>query len=271
LLAHTLIRRPRTNGLALIERSGTPHGPRELSMWRLRLDAGGTATFSLDHEEMVVVLQEGRARLRAGDGTWTASRLGVFAERATAVYVPPGLTFSAEAETPLEAVVVSAPAAAGGEAACIGPSEVEVHARGQSNYAREVHDIFVRDPFVRRLMVGETFNPPGHWSSFPPHKHDGRDGEPSLEEMYYFRIQPPQGWGQQMLYTADGESVAHIVRDGDAVVLPYGYHPVCSPPGYYLYYLWALVGAERRLALFEDPDHRWIHHGDTPQTTNVPR
>jgi 5-deoxy-glucuronate isomerase len=122
-----------------------------------------------------------------------------------------------------------------------------------------VHDIFVTDPHAQRLMVGETFTPPGHWSSFPPHKHDGRDGEPTLEELYYFRVDPPQGFGHQMLYTADGEVVTHAVKDGDAVLLPYGYHPVSAPPGYTLYYLWAMAGAERRLALHEDPDHRWIH------------
>jgi 5-deoxy-glucuronate isomerase len=108
-------------------------------------------------------------------------------------------------------------------------------------------------------MVGETFNPPGNWSSYPPHKHDGRDGEPTLEEVYYFRIDPPQGFGQQMLYTADGESVTHAVRDGDTVLLPYGYHPVSAPPGYRLYYLWGMAGAQRKLALHEDPTHRWIH------------
>ena len=83
-------------------------------------------------------------------------------------------------------------------------------------------------------MVGETFNPPGHWSSFPPHKHDGKNGEPFLEEVYHFRVSPAHGFGHQMLYTEDGESVTHQVRDGDAVLLPYGYHPVSSPPGYSL-------------------------------------
>ena len=143
-------------------------------------------------------------------------------------------------------------------------SVVRINSRGRGNYAREVHDIFVTDPFAERIMVGETFNPAGHWSSYPPHKHDGKDGEPVLEEVYYFRIDPPQGFGQQMLYTADGESVCHVVRDGDAVLLPYGYHPVSSPPGYRLYYLWAMAGGERRLALHEDPAHRWIHEGTTP-------
>ena len=115
------------------------------------------------------------------------------------------------------------------------------------------------DSSVKRLMVGETFNPPGNWSSYPPHKHDGRDGEPVLEEVYYYRVSPPHGFGQQMLYAADGECHTHTVKDGDAVLLPYGYHPVSAPPGYRLYYLWAMAGAERRLALHEDPAHRWIH------------
>ena len=108
-------------------------------------------------------------------------------------------------------------------------------------------------------MVGETINPPGNWSSYPPHKHDGRDGEPVLEEVYYYRISPPQGFGQQMLYTTDGESTTHTVKDGDAVLLPYGYHPVSAPPGYKLYYLWAMAGTERKLALHEDPAHTWLH------------
>ncbi len=115
------------------------------------------------------------------------------------------------------------------------------------------------DPYARRLMVGETFSPPGSWSSFPPHKHDGLDGEPRLEEVYHFRVDPPGGFGIQRLYTSAGEDVSLTVEDGDAVLIPYGYHPVAVPPGYRLYYLWALAGDERRLALHEDPRHRWIH------------
>ena len=108
-----------------------------------------------------------------------------------------------------------------------------------------MHNIFVDDPHVRRLMVGETFNPPGNWSSFPPHKHDGRDGEPALEEVYYYRVDPPQGFGQQMLYTTDGECVTHSVRDGDTVLLPYGYHPVVVAAGLSAL---LLVGDGRRAA-----------------------
>jgi 5-deoxy-glucuronate isomerase len=275
-LSDTHIRPARQPGLHLVQPRGA-HGAHALASWRLRLGRGESTTFRRDDEETVVVLQEGRATWTAGGETLTVSRRDVFHERATALYLPPGVAFTctniAESPNPripesevVECILIATPAPAGGAVAFLGPGDVDVHQRGRDAYGREVHDLFVRDPHARRLMVGETFNPPGHWSSFPPHKHDGRDGEPRLEEIYHYRVDPPQGFGHQMLYTTDGESVTHEVRDGDVVVLPYGYHPVSSPPGYHLYYLWAMVGDERKLALFEDPAHRWIHDAPGPES-----
>ena len=258
MLSETLFRWPRTDGLQVLQRRGD-NGARELTSSRLRLSAGGRADYVCQNEESVIVLQQGRGIFVTPDATWPVTRANVFAERATALYLPPGVALTVTAESELEAIVVSAPSSAPGTAVLLGPNDVTVNARGRGNYAREVHDLFVRDPHARRLMVGETFNPPGHWSSFPPHKHDGRNGEPFLEEVYHFRVDPAHGFGHQMLYTNDGESVTHQVRDGDAVLLPYGYHPVSSPPGYALYYLWAMAGDQRQLALYEDPAHTWIH------------
>jgi 5-deoxy-glucuronate isomerase len=258
MLSETLFRRPRAAGIHIIQKRGEK-GARELTTRRLVLDAGTSASFRLDDEETVVVLQEGKGTWSAGGGKWSVSRSNVFKERATALCLPPGTEATFSADTRMEAVLMSTPAPAGGDVAITTPAEVEGVARGRGNYTREVYNLFVTDSHARRLMVGETFNAPGNWSSYPPHKHDGRDGEPTLEEVYYFRVDPPQGFGHQMLYTADGESVTHAVRDGDAVLLPYGYHPVSAPPGYRLYYLWGMAGEQRKLALHEDPAHRWIH------------
>ena len=258
MLNETLFRKPRTSGIEILQQRGAA-GARELTTRRLRVDAGRSERFSVRDEETVVVLQEGRGTFAAGGKTWTVSRSSVFTERATALYLPPGAELHVNADTPLEAVLFSTPAPAGGEPALITPDRVQVNARGKDIYTREVHNIFVDDPYARRLMVGETINPPGHWSSYPPHKHDGRDGEPVLEEVYYYRVDPPQGFGQQMLYTNDDECVTHSVRDGDTVLLPYGYHPVAAPPGYRVYYLWGMAGEQRKLALHEDPAHTWIH------------
>lgn len=258
MLADTLFRVRRIDGIQNLQRRGEG-GAKELTSSRLRLAAGASQRYHMNGEETILVLQEGRASFKTPAGEWRLSRSSVFSERASALYLPPGVQLIVTAEESLEAILFSTPTREGGPPAVVRPDDVRVSARGRGNYEREVHDIFVTDSHARRLMVGETYNPPGHWSSFPPHKHDGRDGEPVLEEIYYYRVSPPQGFGHQMLYTADGECQTHTVRDGDAVLLPYGYHPVSSPPGYTLYYVWAMAGAERRLALHEDPAHRWIH------------
>jgi 5-deoxy-glucuronate isomerase len=261
MLTDTLFRQPREAGLQTLQHRGQS-GARELTTRRLRLEAGSTGTFTSADEESVVVLQGGRGTFSAAGQQWAVSRKNVFDERATALYLPRGVEVVVKAENPLEAVIFSTPAPEGGTPVLVKPDDVQVNERGRGVYSRQVHNIFVDDPHVRRLMVGETINPPGNWSSYPPHKHDGRDGEPTLEEVYYYRVNPPQGFGQQLLYTNDGECVTHSVRDGDTVLLPYGYHPVSAPPGYRLYYLWGMAGEQRKLALHEDPAHKWIHDAE---------
>jgi 5-deoxy-glucuronate isomerase len=258
MLSDTRFRIPRSEGLHVLQRRGE-RGARELTTRRLVLEPGQSAPFVVPDEETIVVLQQGAGTFATSAQSWSVSRASVFTEPATGLLLPPGHQLRVDATTRLEAVLVSTPAQAGGTPVLRRPEEVEVNTRGRDTYTRQVHDIFVRDPHARRLMVGETFNPPGQWSSYPPHKHDGRDGEAVLEEVYCYRVDPPQGFGQQMLYTADGESVTHEVRDGDLVLLPYGYHPVSAAPGYRLYYLWAIAGEQRKLAVYEDPAHRWIH------------
>jgi 5-deoxy-glucuronate isomerase len=258
MLSNTLYRVARHTGLQPLQKRGEG-GATEMTSWRLYLEAGGREQYFNDAEETILVVQQGSGTLSAAGLNARVSRSSVFTDRATALYLPPGIELTVMAEDALEAVLVSTPAGRSDEPALVTPSEVVVNKRGKGTYTREVHDIFVKDPHARRLMVGETFNPPGHWSSFPPHKHDGRNGEPKLEEVYHFRIDPPQGFGYQTIYTNDGESVTHQVRDRDTVLLPYGYHPVAAAPGYRLYYLWAMAGEQRQLALYEDPAHRWIH------------
>ena len=77
--------------------------------------------------------------------------------------------------------------------------------------------------------------------------------------MYYYRFDRPDGFGFQGLYETDGEATAVFLKHGSIVGIPRGYHPVCAAPGYRLYYLWALVGDHRQLAMHEDPAHRWLH------------
>jgi 5-deoxy-glucuronate isomerase len=81
-----------------------------------------------------------------------------------------------------------------------------------------------------------------------------------MEEIYYFRCNPAQGFGMQRVYTDDRSlDEACVVEDGDTMLLPAGYHPVVAAPGYQLYYLWMLAGPnDRRMRPNDDPAHAWV-------------
>jgi 5-deoxy-glucuronate isomerase len=225
------------------------------------LTADERATFAAPpHEEAALVLLQ-------GDVEWNgerANRADVFDGLASGVYLPPGSRVEVVAHAPTElalATTVDCNLGTTSDAGpvCVRPDDVVAQARGKAGWKREVHDVIADNVPAQRLLVGETFNEPGQWSSFPPHKHDGTDGEPALEEVYYYRFDRPDGFGFQGLYEADGTERAEFLRHGAVVGIPRGYHPVCAAPGYRLYYLWALVGEERQLAMHEDPAHRWLH------------
>jgi len=224
------------------------------------LAAGAGTTFSPPSGE------ESALVLLAGDVEWNgtrAQRSDVFDAPASAVYLPPGASVDVIArersELALASTVGCALSPGRDTPDVIRPERVVVHHRGRAPWQRQVHDVVAQNVSARHLIVGETFNEPGQWSSFPPHKHDGTDGEPALEEVYYFRFDRPGGFGFQGLYDASGDERAIFLRHGTVVGIPRGYHPVSAAPGYRLYYLWALVGARRQLAMHEDPAHAWLN------------
>jgi 5-deoxy-glucuronate isomerase len=211
---------------------------------------------------------EGEVRVD-GEAFVLPARDSVFNDAPSAVYAPPGSTleaagpllaglFLAAAET-AGAEPVSAPPADAPAPYAVRPEDVVTVARGRGNFARAVRDIVPATRPGLRLLVGETLNPPGNWSSSPPHKHD-RDAAPEeaqLEEVYLFRVDPAQGFGLQLSYDGADER-AFRVRDLDVAAIPAGYHPVVAAPGYRLYYLWGLAGSGRQLRWFPDPDHAWV-------------
>lgn len=147
----------------------------------------------------------------------------------------------------------------------IGPQEVSTRTVGKENWSRRVISV-VDEHIASRLLVGETLNPAGNWSSYPPHKHDatlaGR--EAPMEEIYHYLVRPADGFGLQMVYTppdaANPFEHVYRVRDGDTVVIPRGFHPVVAAAGYELAYLWAISG-DRVVyrAWSDDPAHAWLN------------
>jgi len=193
------------------------------------------------------------------------SRADVFSGKPTVVYLPTNTRYTVTAETGMfEAGVAKAPSESSYPPVLIRPEDVAERVVGAWNWSRRVYLSVGDNVKAQRLLVGETINPPGNWSSSPPHKHDVKSvGEVPLEEVYFYRVRPRQGYGLQRVYTSpdDKESFdeVYVVEDNDTVVLPRGYHPVVAAPGYQLYYLWVLAGEERRYGAWsEDPKHKWL-------------
>jgi len=200
------------------------------------------------------------------DGLGTAGgRSGVFDGPGHTVYAPPNTPLRLRATGgPAQIVVASAPLGDGrpGQARIIGPEDQQVDERGDGNWARTVRTILGPGDDAGRLLLGETINPPGNWSSYPPHKHDTHEPprEVRLEEVYLFKLDPPNGFGIQLRYDGKGEE-AFTVRDGDVAAIPAGYHPVVAAPGYRLCYLWVMAGEGRQMIPFLDPEHAWVQTG----------
>jgi 5-deoxy-glucuronate isomerase len=181
-----------------------------------------------------------------------------------AVYLPPDTAFEIEPRGPgLELAICTAPARGGIAPHRIDGGSVEAESRGRGAFAREVRPILMdaERREAEALLVCEVLTPAGHWSSFPPHKHDREalPAESRLEETYYHRIAPAGGFGVQRVYTDDGEiDEAIAFADRDTVLVPRGYHVVSAPPGYDLYYLNVMAGPVRRWAVADDPAHAWV-------------
>jgi 5-deoxy-glucuronate isomerase len=211
--------------------------------------------------ELCLVVVQGTCSVSSEHGVWPdlGGRESPFAGRPDAAYLPPGTEFELSGNA--EVALCTAPAQSGAEARPLPGSEIEVETRGFGAQERTVTPILMGDREADSLLVCEVLTPPGHWSSYPPHKHD-RDALPEeslLEETYYHRIDPPTGFALQRVYTGDGnldETLA--VRDRDVVLVPRGYHTVSAPPGYAVYYLNVMAGPEREWAIANDPDHEWM-------------
>jgi 5-deoxy-glucuronate isomerase len=190
-------------------------------------------------------------------------RRDVFSGPPCVLYLPPQCVFHVRSATPtFHAGLFSAPATRPGQPSLIAGSAVVSKQVGQGCFERMVHTAIGEDLPAERVLAGETMNAPGCWSSFPPHKHDRHNPprEARLEEVYYFQIQPKNGFGFIWTYTAaddaEGFNDVFVVEDGDTVLLPKGYHPVVAAPGCKLHYTWVLAGEERRYGAWaEDPKY----------------
>jgi 5-deoxy-glucuronate isomerase len=197
----------------------------------------------------------------------------VFDGLAYTLYLPIDVEYRVTADTDCEMALCSCPATRSFPARLITPDQVRVEVRGGGNATRQISSILMPDAAADRLIVVEVYTPAGNWSSFPPHKHDIHNppAEVDLEEIYYYKVDRPDGYAIQRVYSYDGSRDATLtVRDGELVLIPDGYHPVVAAHGYNIYYLNALAGSARSLAASFDPHYAWVMDTWKEQDPRVP-
>ena len=266
---------PSPSGEGLVRNAREGLNPRTagwtyLSFRTLRCRADEVLAGQTGADETALILLGGRAEVD-GFGQ-VGERDDVFSGLPWAIVLPPGTAYRMRARTPLHLAIASAPAESAPPARLVRPDDVRIEIRGKGITERKIHWILSEKEPAARLLLVEVLTPAGHWSTYPPHKHDADTPgvERALEELYYYRFNPEQGFAFQGIYTKPSPSpsgggqgggdlnVSVRARHDDLVLVPRGYHVVSAAPGYDCYYLNAMAGAVREWLFTTDPDHQWL-------------
>ena len=255
----------------------TPHsaGWDFISFQARRLSTGNQWSFNSNENELAIVILSGAISVNSNRGNWDSiERENVWTSAATALYLPRGTEFTIIAARDSEFAVTWVPTGEDHEPWLIQSQDVPVSVRGGDNVSRQINDLLPPGSPVHRLVLVEVYTPSGNWSSYPPHKHDvhiededGKLVEADLEEVYFYMIDRPEGYAYQRVYTDDNSPLQRAgypidilvkAQNNCAVLIPEGYHPVVSAPGYTTYYLNVLAGSAQSLANQDDPHHSWV-------------
>ena len=242
-----------------------------------RLRTGASWSFATTEHELAIVTLSGTIRVTSNRGQWEmGGRLHVFAGAAYVLYVSRHTDLTVTASSDAEFAVTWVKATRDFAPVLVTPAAVKQEIRGGDNATRQINQLMPPGFPCDRLVLVEVYTPSGSWSSYPPHKHDvhreGADGtliEADLEEIYFYKHDKPEGFAFQRVYTDDQSPLQQagapidavvVARPDHVVLVPEGYHPVTSAPGYTTYYLNVLAGSAQSLANVDDPAHTWVKH-----------
>ena len=215
---------------------------RHLAYGRILLNASKSSeSFSTGNREMGLICLSGRA-------TVAADHKDIEVAQYDSIYIPRDSAVSITTETSVDIAEFSA------DVDNLYPLQIVRFAEvakdpglkfstGGPGYTRHLNMLLAKNIEAGRLVVGFTQADPGNWTSWPPHEHASM-----LEEMYVYFNMPDPAYGIQLVYNnTEYPELVTVVRDGDAVLMPSGYHPNVSVPGHRICFLWAMA-AHREVA-----------------------
>jgi 5-deoxy-glucuronate isomerase len=234
-----------------------------------RMSREETWSLDTDGNEYALVILGGVCSVTSNRGSWheIGRRPDVFSGMPYGLYLPRNTSFTLRAHSDNFEVAVGWTASSEDyEPKLVTPTDSKIEIRGGGTATRQINSIIPPGFACHRIIAVEVYTPGGNWSSYPPHKHDvhrvddsGKVIEADLEEIYYYKVNRPDGYALQRVYTSDGKIDAlMLARNDDTVLVPEGYHPVSAAHGYNVYYLNFLAGSVQSLANMDDPDQAWI-------------
>ncbi len=200
--------------------------------------------FSTGERETALICVSGRASVEAGTAAGaTPDRRTFSMGKYDALYVPRGADVSIVPDAAgCDFVELSSTVAGEYPLQFVAYADVQrdpaLHFKtGGPSSSRELSILIGKNVEAGRLLAGVTFSEPGNWTSWPPHEH----GE-MLEEVYLYLDMPAPAFGVQFVYNdARNPEVATMVREGDCVIIPQGYHPNVAAPGGRIGFMWFMA------------------------------
>jgi 5-deoxy-glucuronate isomerase len=210
---------------------------RYLHYGRITLDAGDAPEkFNSESHEIGLICLNGMASVSVGDQSFELDQYDtVYVPRDSSVEVKAGSSGCDLAE-------VSAPVEKQYPVQFVSYKEVRQNPKlhtiaGAPPSERDLNVLIGTNVQAGRIMAGVTFSTPGTWTSWPPHEHSEL-----LEEAYLYIDMPAPSFGVQFVYTNPNEpELVQVVREGDCVLMPQGYHPNVAAPGGQINFLWMMA------------------------------
>lgn len=235
--------RPKTDATVKINVTPETAGWDSLAFKVISLKAGQSYSEQTGGSEVALVPLAGQGICRVAGEQFDLARRGVFTDLPHVLYVPPGQEINVQAETDFEFALGGAPAAGKYPLRLFTPADIKREVRGGDAATRQVHHILAPPLPAERLILYEVYVPGGRWSGWPPHCHDAYNGAPYLEETYYFRFDPADGFAMHRNYRVDTDfDEIFAVRDGELVLVTQGFHSTAAAPNCNMYFLNYLAG-----------------------------
>ena len=195
-----------------------------------------------ENQETAIVPISGTGTFEVNGTTYKLSRSSIFTEMPQVLYVHPGEEINLLEGGDLTFAIGSAPAEGMYPTRLHEPQEMRSEIRGGGAAFRQVNHILAAPMPAERLILFEVYVPRGSWSGWAPHCHDGEDGSPYLEETYYFKLQPDNGFWMHRNWRDGDFNDVMSGHDGDCAMVPKGYHSSVCCPGSHMFFLNFLAG-----------------------------